>query len=98
MEGSGPAPVLAIAGTSGIESREEAAMSVLDRAAERRDALRTDLYQLTMAAAYFEAGLEHESTFELFTRRLEAHRGFYIACGLELALDYLEGLRFTAAE
>ncbi|HZU98404.1 MAG TPA: nicotinate phosphoribosyltransferase [Planctomycetota bacterium] len=73
-------------------------MSVLDRAAERRDALRTDLYQLTMAAAYFEAGLEHESTFELFTRRLEAHRGFYIACGLELALDYLEGLRFTGAE
>ena len=73
-------------------------MSVFDEPSERKDALMTDLYQLTMAAAYFENGLEHEATFELFTRRLEANRGFYLACGLELALAHLEGLRFTGAQ
>jgi len=73
-------------------------MSVFDRPADRRDALMTDLYQLTMAAAYFETGIEDTGTFELFTRRLEANRGFYLACGLELALDYLEGLRFAGAQ
>jgi nicotinate phosphoribosyltransferase len=72
-------------------------MSVFDKPADRRDGLMTDLYQLTMAAAYFECGMEHEATFELFTRRLEANRGFYLACGLELALDYLEGLRFSGS-
>jgi nicotinate phosphoribosyltransferase len=70
-------------------------VSVFDKPADRREALMTDLYQLTMCAAYFESGLEHTATFEMFTRRLEADRGFYVACGLELALDYLEGLRFT---
>jgi nicotinate phosphoribosyltransferase len=73
-------------------------MSVLDEPTERNDALMTDLYQLTMAAAYFENGLDHHATFELFTRRLEANRGFYLACGLELALQHLEGLHFTGAQ
>src|SRR5439155_26708440 len=65
---------------------------------ERRDGLMTDLYQLSMAAAYFESGLDHTATFELFTRRLEANRGFWLAAGLELALDHLEGLRFSGAQ
>src|ERR1700722_9303130 len=73
-------------------------MSVFDRPEDRRDALMTDLYQLTMAAAYFETGPERTATFELFTRRLEANRGFYLACGLEIALEHLEGLRFTGSE
>ncbi len=73
-------------------------MSVFDKPADRREGLMTDLYQLSMAAAYFETGLDHTATFELFTRRLEANRGFYLACGLELALDHLEGLRFSGAQ
>jgi nicotinate phosphoribosyltransferase len=73
-------------------------MGVFDRPADRRDGLLTDLYQLTMAAAYFESRIEHEATFELFTRRLEHGRGFYLAAGLELALDYLEGLRFSGSQ
>lgn len=73
-------------------------MSVFDPPGERRDALRTDLYQLTMIAAMHAAGLDHVSSFELFTRRLAPSRGYWIACGLELGLDYLEGLRFTGPQ
>ena len=73
-------------------------MSVFDPPAERRDALRTDLYQLTMIAAMHEAGLDHQASFELFTRRLAPARGYWVACGLELALDYLEGLAFSGQQ
>lgn len=68
-------------------------MSVFAPPPERRDALRTDLYQLTMAAALVAHGRDDEATFELYTRRLHRHRGYWVACGLETALDYLEGLR-----
>jgi nicotinate phosphoribosyltransferase len=61
-------------------------------------ALLTDLYELTMAAAYDAAGMEGEATFELFVRSLPKERSFLVACGLEGALDYLEGLRFTARD
>jgi nicotinate phosphoribosyltransferase len=59
------------------------------------DALFTDLYELTMAASYFAHGLDHEATFDLFVRTLPASRRFLVACGLDDALTYLEGLRFT---
>jgi len=71
---------------------------VFDPAEERADALRTDLYQLTMAAAMHHSGLDHSATFELFTRRLSGERGFWVAAGLELALEYLEGLSFSPAQ
>lgn len=58
-------------------------------------ALLTDLYELTMAHAYFELGMGETAVFELFVRRLPASRGFLIAAGLEQVIDYLEGLRFT---
>ena len=57
--------------------------------------IHTDLYELTMLAAYFEAGFaEERATFELFTRRLPAARGFLVAAGLEQALHQVLGLRF----
>ena len=62
--------------------------------AEHYSALLTDLYELTMAAAYFENKLVANATFELFVRSLPAERGFLLAAGLEQALDYLESLRF----
>lgn len=63
------------------------------------DALLTDLYQLTMAAGYWQAGKCSETaTFELFVRRLPANRNFLVAAGLEQAVDYLLHLRFTAEE
>lgn len=69
-------------------------MSIFDEPARRRDGLRTDLYQLTMMAAMHAAGVDHEATFELTTRRLAPRRGYWVAAGLEQALAYLEGLRF----
>lgn len=57
--------------------------------------LQTDLYQLTMAAAYWQAGkAEQESVFHLFFRRLPFQGGYAIAAGLELALEWLEAFRF----
>jgi nicotinate phosphoribosyltransferase len=60
--------------------------------------LTTDLYELTMAAAYFENRLTHPATFELSVRKLPPHRSFLIVAGLEQALDYLANLRFTEDE
>jgi hypothetical protein len=41
-------------------------------------ALLTDLYQLTMANAYFELGMRETAVFELFVRRLPAKRHYLI--------------------
>jgi len=60
--------------------------------------LLTDLYQLTMAHAYFEAGMSETAVFELFVRKLPRTRRFLLAAGLEQALEYLEGFRFNAEE
>ncbi len=58
--------------------------------------LNTDLYELTMAAAYFESGLTDQlATFELYTRELPKTRSFLIAAGLEQALHYALNARFS---
>jgi nicotinate phosphoribosyltransferase len=59
------------------------------------DALLTDLYELTMAAGYFEHRLSYRATFELFVRSLPPQRNFLLAGGLESVLSYLENLHFT---
>ncbi|WP_288401876.1 nicotinate phosphoribosyltransferase [uncultured Deinococcus sp.] len=62
-------------------------------------ALFTDLYQLTMMQGYFLAGLHAQpATFDLYYRRNPYRGGYAVWAGLEVALDYLEGLRFTAAD
>lgn len=58
-------------------------------------ALSTDLYELTMMAGYYTAGLRAPATFELYVRELPPNRSFLVAAGLEQALAYLEQLRFT---
>ena len=63
-----------------------------------RSALHTDLYQLTMLEAYYRHGLTDTAVFELSVRRLPPERGFLVAAGLEQAVAWLEGLRFTAEE
>lgn len=60
--------------------------------------LLTDLYELTMAAAYFEEKFAANATFELFVRSLPPERGFLVTAGLEQALDFLEQLRFRDDE
>lgn len=62
---------------------------------EKNLALFTDLYELTMMQAYFEEGMTGEAVFSLFVRRLPARRNFFLACGVEDALRYLENLRFN---
>ena len=61
-------------------------------------ALLTDLYQINMIQAYLDHGDTQTAVFELFVRSLPARRGFLVAAGLEQTLDYLENLRFSAAE
>ncbi|MBZ5609627.1 MAG: nicotinate phosphoribosyltransferase [Acidobacteriia bacterium] len=61
--------------------------------------LLTDLYQLTMAAGYFEAGKADElASFELFFRHLPRYRNYVLSAGLEQVVEYLANLRFTADE
>lgn len=60
----------------------------------RDNALATDLYELTMAAAYFENKESAEATFELFVRNLPKNRSYLVAAGLEQALDYFQNFRF----
>jgi nicotinate phosphoribosyltransferase len=58
-------------------------------------ALLVDLYELTMAAAYFEHRIDCRATFELFVRHLPPQRSYLVASGLDSALTYLEDLHFT---
>jgi nicotinate phosphoribosyltransferase len=60
--------------------------------------LLTDLYQLNMIQAYLDHGDTKTAVFEFFARTLPARRRFLLAAGLEQALDFLENLRFTAAD
>jgi nicotinate phosphoribosyltransferase len=60
--------------------------------------LLTDLYQLAMMQAYLDHGDTRTAVFEFFARSLPPRRGFLLAAGLEQALDYLENLRFRAAD
>src|SRR5579864_7485423 len=60
--------------------------------------LLTDLYELTMAAGYFQSRFNARATFELFVRNLPLERNFLIAAGLEQALDFVENIRLAAAE
>ena len=57
--------------------------------------LATDLYELTMMAGYWAAGMNQLATFELYVRDMPDHRGYLVAAGLEQALDYLLEVRFT---
>lgn len=60
--------------------------------------LLTDLYELTMAHAYFDLGMRETAVFELFVRRLPSARRFLLAAGLEQIIQYLESLRFTPGD
>lgn len=58
--------------------------------------LLTDLYQLTMAAGFWHAGLaEREAVFHLFFRCAPFGGHYAVACGLEAAASCLESLRFA---
>ena len=62
------------------------------------DALLTDLYQLNMMAGYLVYGITETAVFELYVRKLPAHRGFLMTAGLEQALQFLETVSFEPEE
>ncbi|HHJ99444.1 MAG TPA: nicotinate phosphoribosyltransferase [Actinobacteria bacterium] len=62
-------------------------------------AMLTDLYQLTMAHAYREAGVaDTEACFHLYFRGNPFDGGYTVACGLAQAIEYLQSMRFTAED
>ncbi len=61
-------------------------------------ALLTDLYELTMAAAYHDHGMFEPATFSLFIRDYPANRRYFVSAGLEDVLHYLQDLRFAAGD
>lgn len=57
----------------------------------------TDLYQLTMAAGYYDQKLHHKKAiFHLFYRKPPFGGDFAVAAGLPLAVDIVKGLKFSA--
>ena len=60
--------------------------------------LLTDLYELTMAAGYVQNRFDARATFELFVRSLPRRRNYLVAAGLELALEFLENVRFSSED
>lgn len=59
-------------------------------------ALFTDLYELTMAASYFQHRMFAPATFSLFVRNLPPQRGFLVAAGLAEVVQFLESFAFSA--
>ena len=60
--------------------------------------LLTDLYELTMAAGYFQTRFEARATFELFIRNIPPQRNYLVAAGLEQAIEYLQHVNFSAED
>ena len=61
--------------------------------------LLTDLYELTMAAGYFESGKAGDkASFEFTLRRLPANRNYAVIAGIPQVVDYLLNLSFAADE
>lgn len=58
-------------------------------------ALLTDLYELTMAASYFQHDMFAPATFSLFIRKYPPNRGYFVSAGLETVLAFLESFRFS---
>jgi nicotinate phosphoribosyltransferase len=70
-------------------------MNTLPRLYRDSLALATDLYQLTMAYAYWKQGMaEREAAFHLIFRRAPFGGEYAIACGLSYAIDFIENFRF----
>src|SRR3989338_6654231 len=65
---------------------------------ETNDALLTDLYQLTMDAVYVGNDMNGNAVFEYFIRKLPQDWGYFIAAGIEDAIDYATDLHFSKSD
>jgi nicotinate phosphoribosyltransferase len=61
---------------------------------EKHLTLLTDLYELTMAAAYYQHEMFSPATFSLYIRDYPPNRGYFLNAGLEQVLSYLESYHF----
>src|SRR5436853_3349481 len=61
-------------------------------------ALLTDFYELTMLQSYFDEGMNDVAVFDLFIRRLPENRNYFVACGLDHVLHYLETFSFSGGD
>lgn len=62
-------------------------------------ALFTDLYELTMAAAYWKREMaEDDAVFNLFFRKPPFQGGYTVACGLESVIEYIENWKFRKSD
>ncbi|MGB4592816.1 MAG: nicotinate phosphoribosyltransferase [Coriobacteriia bacterium] len=74
-------------------------MSSLPPSGTPTPAMLTDLYQLTMAYAYWRSGTaELDACFHVSFRRNPFEGGYAIACGLAQAIEYLRAMRFTESD
>src|SRR5580765_6972676 len=65
----------------------------------RHSALLTDLYQLSMACAYWKSGTaDKEAVFYLAFRTPPFQGGFTVMCGLADVIDYLKHFRFDDSD
>ena len=62
-------------------------------------ALTTDLYEVTMACGYWNAGVsDYEAAFHVTFRENPFDGEFTVACGLATAIDFLSTFHFTETE
>lgn len=55
----------------------------------------SDLYELTMAQAYWRSGMTGRAVFSFFFRSLPAHRSYLVAAGIEQILSEIENFHFS---
>jgi len=64
----------------------------------RNLSLLTDLYELTMIYGYYKCGMHRkEAVFDLFFRGTE-ELSYAVVCGLEQAVEYVQGIHFDEAD
>lgn len=74
-------------------------MNTKSPALPRARALLTDLYELTMAYAYWKTEkADQEAVFHLLFRQHTFNGGFTICCGLADAIEYLQNFRFEQSD
>ncbi len=74
-------------------------MSIIKQIYGTSLSLLTDLYQITMAYAYWKSNIANrEAVFHLFFRKRPFDGGYAIAAGLELVIDYLNNFKFQESD
>src|ERR671925_404561 len=73
--------------------------SMMKSPASNLSALTTDLYEVTMAYGYWNAGVsDYEASFHVTFRENPFGGEFTVACGLATAIDFLSTFHFDETE